>query len=411
MPKFKEKIEFTRPSIVFSGGATKAGAFHVGVCLALRDKGFSFVGGKADDHAPVNACPFPRPKYHPHQIASYVGSSAGALVVTMLAAGVSVETLINSFSADPEFKVPGIFAEIPRINYRDVLAPNWPSPSAIVESFRKSPIWGKTLESLVLRNLRLPGFFSTRGLAQYLRSNILPTERFHELKADLFVIGTQLDHSRKIVFCRFGTERDRDDYCQYASNATISDAVAASMSLPPIFAPYLVQHEGGKDRYYIDGEIRETLSTHVAKEYGSDLIICSYTHQPYHFSDKIGSLYYYGVPAIVIQTIYQSIEQKVHGSKKAHENKLVALKTVQEFFAEKKYPPEDLQELTRRLEERIDFRANLNYIFIHPEPKDHEMFFGDHFTMAPSALQKVVTIGYKRAMAALRRYDLVPKTA
>lgn len=409
-PKFKSRIEFSRPALVFSGGATKAAAFHVGVCLALRDKGFTFVGGKADDHAPVNACQFPRAKYHPHQIAAYVGSSAGALIVTMLAAGISVETLINSFSSDPDFKVPGIFAAIPRINYRDVLSPNWPSPSALIESFRKSPIWGKTLESLVLRNLRLPGFFSTRGLAQYLRNNILPTERFHELKADLFVIGTQLDHSRKIVFCRFATEKERDDYCQYASNATISDAVAASMSLPPIFAPYLVQHEGGKDRYYIDGEIRETLSTHVAKEYGADLIICSYTHQPYHYTDKIGSLYYYGVPAIVIQTIYQSIEQKVHGAKKAHENKLVALRTVREFFERKKYPEEDLQELTKILEERIDFRSNLNYIFINPEPKDHEMFFGDHFTMAPSALQKVVTIGYKRAMAALRRYELVPRT-
>ena len=237
------------------------------------------------------------------------------------------------------------------------------------------------------------------------------TERFHELKADLFVVGTQLDHSRKIIFGRYGTEKTFDGYFQYASNALISDAVAASMSLPPIFVPYLVKHEGGKERYYIDGEIRETLSTHVAKENGCDLLLCSYTHQPYHYKEEIGSLNHYGISAILIQAVYQAIEQKVYGAKKAHQNKIVALETITEFFREKKYPEQELQELSLRLQERLDFKKNLHYIFIHPEPKDREMFFGDHFTLNAETLQNVVTIGYKRAMAELRRYDLVPLTA
>ncbi|MCB0403858.1 MAG: patatin-like phospholipase family protein [Bdellovibrionales bacterium] len=406
--KFRTKVEFSKAALVFSGGATKAAAFHVGVCLALRDKGFSFVGGKVETPVPRDSCAFPAPKYHPHQIDTYVGSSAGALIVTMLAAGISVESLINSFSEDSEFKAPGIFKELPRIQYKDVLTPKWPSPSAIIESFKKSPLFAKTMESLVLRNLRLPGIFTTKGLAEYLQNHVLPTEYFHELKANLFVVGTQLDHSRKIIFCRYATDKSTDEYCQYASFAKISDAVAGSMSLPPIFAPHLIPHEGGKDRYYIDGEIRETLSTHVAKENGADLIICSYTHQPYHYSEKIGSLYFYGLPAILIQTIYQSIEQKVYGAKRAHENKSLALQTIRDFFATKKYPEQDLQELTQILQERLDFKEKLNYVFIHPEPKDREMFFGDHFTLAPAALQQVVNIGYKRAMSELRRYDLIP---
>jgi hypothetical protein len=60
------------------------------------------------------------------------------------------------------------------------------------------------------------------------------------------------------------------------------------------------------------------------------------------------------------------------------------------------------------LQERLDFKEKLHYIFIHPEPKDREMFFGDHFTLSPDTLQKVATIGYKRAMSELRRYELVP---
>jgi predicted acylesterase/phospholipase RssA len=407
--KFRTKIEFTKTGLVCSGGATKAAAFHIGVCLALRDKGFSFVGGKAEIPTPANALPYPKPLYHPNQIATYVGSSAGALICTMLAAGVGIESLINSFAEKSSFRIPGSFKELPRIQYSDMLNVNWPRPMSILRSFKKTPLIGKTLESLLLRNLRVPGLFSTRGLAQYLKNNVLPTEKFYELKPDLFVIGTQLDHSRKIVFGRFGTEKTFNEYCQYASNANISDAVAASMSLPIIYAPYKVQHGEEKSRYYIDGEIRETLSTHVAKENQCDLLICSYTHQPYHYKEEIGSLNQYGIPAIVIQSLYQSIEQKVYSAKRAHQNKKIALNTVREFFKENKYPEEELNVLCKLLGERMDFNESLNYIFIHPESKDREMFFGDHFTLNRDTLQEVVTIGYRRAMSELRKYDLVPK--
>ncbi len=408
--KFKTRLEFTKTGLVCSGGAVKAAAFHIGVCLALRDKGFSFVGGRDENPTPINALPYPPPQYHPHQIATYVGSSAGALLVTMLAAGVGIESIINSFARETSFKIPGTFPEIPRINYRDMLAPNWLGASSIWKSFQRSSVFSKTWESMVLRNLRVPGLFTTKGFANYLRKNILPTDRFHELKPDLFVVGTQLDHSRKIIFGRYGTEKTYDPYSQYASNAPISDAVAASMSLPPLFAPYLIHHEVDKSRYYIDGEIRETMSTHIAKENNCDLLICSYTHQPYHFKDEIGSLYHYGVAAVVIQAIYQAIEQKVYGSKKAHENKLAAISTVREFFRAKKYPEQDLEELSKQLQDRLDFKETLHYVYIHPEPKDREMFFGDHFTLNPEILQNVVTVGYKRAMAELRRYEFVPSS-
>jgi predicted acylesterase/phospholipase RssA len=407
--KFRTKIEFSKTGLVCSGGATKAAAFHIGVCLALRDKGFSFVGGKSETAGPQDALPYPPPKLHPYQIGTYVGSSAGALICTMLASGIGIESLINSFAHKSSFRIPGSFKELPRIQYKDVLVINWPKPMSILKSIRKQPIIGKTLESLFLKNIRLPGLFNTRGLAEYLKEHVLSTEKFYELKPDLFVIGTQLDHSRKIVFGRFGTEKTFDEYCQYVSNANISDAVAASMSLPIIFAPYKVQHGEEKSRYYIDGEIRETLSTHVAKENGCDLLICSYTHQPYHYKEDIGSLSQYGMPSIVIQAVYQSIEQKVYGAKKAHANKKLALETVREFFKAKKYPEDHLEDLCKKLAERMDFNEKLNYIFIHPESRDREMFFGDHFTLNAETLQSVVTIGYKRAMAEMRKHELVPK--
>ena len=37
--------EKQKPALVLSGGGVKAAAFHIGVCLALKDKGFKFAGG------------------------------------------------------------------------------------------------------------------------------------------------------------------------------------------------------------------------------------------------------------------------------------------------------------------------------------------------------------------------------
>lgn len=401
----KIKLSFKKVGLVCSGGATKAAAFHVGVALALRDKGFRFIGGKVEEHSPTNACPYPNPKYHPHEISTYVGSSAGALITSMFASGIPIESLVNSFIKEPELKLKSDFPEIKKINYRDILSIELPRATDVIRRIKQTSILGKTLESVFLKNLRFPGFFSTRGLGNYLKSSILPSNEFNQLKADLFVVATQLDHSRKMIFGKYSTEQTYDEYSHYGSNVPISDAVAASMAMPVLFAPYLIKHEKGKERYYIDGEIRETLSTHVAKDNGCDLVICSYTHQPYHYQEKVGSLIDFGIPSILIQTIYQSIEQKIYNSKKNYEQKKLATRIVNEFFKEKKYPKADLEELMGRLEDHLNFNRNIHFLYIHPEARDQEMFFGDHFTLNPQILQSVVLIGYKRAMATLRRYD------
>src|SRR6478735_3765639 len=81
----KRKIAF-----VCSGGATKAGAFHLGVALALQEQGFKFFGGAVPFEGPV---PIPGPM----DISSYVGSSAGSIITTYLAAGYSLDNIFNSF--------------------------------------------------------------------------------------------------------------------------------------------------------------------------------------------------------------------------------------------------------------------------------------------------------------------------
>src|ERR1700678_4149011 len=80
-------------ALVLSGGGMKASAFHVGVCLALQEKGFRFVGGTREK---VEENPFID---DPLAIKTYVGSSAGALVSAFLASGHTIEEIIEAFEA------------------------------------------------------------------------------------------------------------------------------------------------------------------------------------------------------------------------------------------------------------------------------------------------------------------------
>ena len=93
----KKKIAF-----VCSGGAAKAGAFHLGVALALQEQGFRFQGGKSPGDGSVHV-----PK--PMEISTYVGSSAGSIISTYLAAGYSLDNIFNSSL--------GRTSEDPRDNY------------------------------------------------------------------------------------------------------------------------------------------------------------------------------------------------------------------------------------------------------------------------------------------------------
>ena len=86
-------------ALVLSGGGIKAAAFHIGVCLALKEKGFVFAGGSKEwvrqkYPEPLNNKDAQRKDL---TIKLYVGSSAGAFVASVLASGKSLESLITAF--------------------------------------------------------------------------------------------------------------------------------------------------------------------------------------------------------------------------------------------------------------------------------------------------------------------------
>jgi predicted acylesterase/phospholipase RssA len=403
----KRKIAF-----VCSGGATKAGAFHLGVALALQEQGFRFFGGVVDPNAPVKTP-------GPMEISTYVGSSAGSMISSYLAAGYSLDNIFNSFlsrePSNPQDMVPKV---LPKLTYqkmfrlRPELAKEQVKQVFTVRNLLGDVMQGKWESLFQFRWLKSTGLFSTLGIEQYLREEVLPSNRFQDYLADLFIVATQLNHSRKVVFGKYSYQPPPHDLtCQYDNDAPISEACAASTALPFIFAPYPIKNAKGNPIAYVDGEIRDTLSTHVAVDAGADLVIASYTHQPYHFKKEIGSLTEHGLPAILIQSIYLLIEQKVNQYVHEKRTQRSAIEAVSRYCRQEGVSPDHTRRILDILSAELHHRTDVDTIYIHPDPDDAQMFFGEHFSLSPRRLGDIVRSGFRAGINTLRRYEFADRVS
>lgn len=397
--------EKKRLALVLSGGGIKAAAFHLGVCLALREKGFTFAGGSPET---VEA------KYSDDKLTFkvYVGSSAGAVVSTFLAAGYSVEAVIDAFERGAAKDLHRLTRRIKAadrlksITYRDIFALNGGNfVNFIPNMLRRRSIVTGGIEALIKNGLKINGIFTAKGIERYFRNQVLRENSFNSLGVDLFVVATQLNHSRKVVFGNF-PETHKERHIEYANYANISDAVAASASLPPVFAPYGIRNQKGKELFFFDGEIRETLSTHVAADAGADLVISSYSVQPYHFTNEFGSLHNYGIPVIVNQALYQVIQQKIEKHIEHQQQIASIMSAVDGYFKKSGLPDEHREKLLEVLARRVNYKPGVDYVYIHPSPQDHEMFFVDHFSLNAEILGRIVHIGFRAALQTLRKLDM-----
>jgi predicted acylesterase/phospholipase RssA len=394
-------------ALACSGGATKAGAFHLGVALALQEQGFRFYGGTI----PVSGQSRPP---GPMEISMYVGSSAGSIISTYLAAGYSLDNIFNSFlnrkAVDQADAIP---RELSKLTYQKMFRLR---PGMLKEQIGQFTLFRKIVTDLVSGNidallqlkwLKTTGIFSTAGIEQYMREEVLPSNRFQDYLADLFIVGTQLNHSRKVVFGKYSNQPPPDDLtCQYENDVPISEACAASTALPVIFAPYPVQNpRSGESAFYVDGEIRDTLSTHVAIDAGADLVFASYTHQPYHLQKEIGSLTEHGLPAIVIQSIYLVVEQKINNHVHNKELQRNVINSVERYCMEAGLPEIHRKRILEIMERELHHRRNVDTIYIHPNPEDAEIFFGEHFSLSPRKMTQIVKAGFKAAIDTLKRYE------
>ena len=377
-----------KTALVLSGGVVKAAAWHLGVAWALDDLGFTFKHNNSE----------PNPE---REISTYVGSSAGALVSLFFASGLSPVDVIESFIQRKDAKLnPLGYKEMLSLKKPDIKV-NSPDLYDPLEGF-PGP-----LKYLIRPALKFSGLFSTQGLHDYIIENVINTNNFEDLEADLFVVATQLDHSRKVIFSKYNYPNPgHDPTAHYYTGIPISEATTASMSVPPFYSPYPVKNTyTGETDFYIDGEIRETLSTHVAIDNKCDYVISSWTHTPYHYQDEIGSLVNYGLPAICVQAIYLMIQKKIVGSRARRRAAMDILDTVNSYMKSEKFDPKHIRHITDILERKLDYKKNVHLIDIYPKHENYDIFFTNSFTMNPKKTSLMVKAGYKRTLEVFKHHE------
>lgn len=377
-------FENKRTALVLSGGVAKAAAWHLGVALALDEMGFNF---KTSNEISSPLC-----------IDTLVGSSAGAMVSTYLASEFSPQDVINA-----TLGIKG--AKLRSVTYRDMLslkkAIKSPRRGGNYDPFEGFPYFLRKLLSPVLN---FSGLFTTAGLHDYLLENVLKTNSFDDYVIDLFIIATQLDHSRKVIFGKYNYPNpSHDNTATYYTGINIAEAAAASMSVPPFYSPYPVKNTlTNQIDYYIDGEIRETLSTHVAADNGCEYIISSWTHTPYHFHDEIGSLINYGLPAICTQAIFLMIQKKIIASRAKHSSAKDIYNTVHDYMEKENFSNRNRRNILNILERKLGYKEHIKYIDIYPEHSNYEVFLSNSFSLSPVKTAKVLKAGYRRTMDVFR---------
>lgn len=239
----------------------------------------------------------------------YVGVSAGAFVGSNLANGMSTKSLIRAIVSkapgehpfDPEMffspavnefirsgiAMPGLFVDA----VQDYLTNR--QDQGILGAFTK-----------MARAVPV-GLFNNEPIRRYLEKiydHPRRTDSFYALKRKLYVVATDLDSGKAIVF-----GKDRRD-------VPISRAVQASTALPGVYPPVVID-----GRHYVDGVLLKTLHASTLLEEGIDLALCVNPIVPVDTSNSVatgwmrrGKLVDRGMVTILSQTFRTLIHSRMN---------------------------------------------------------------------------------------------------
>ncbi|MBI2066998.1 MAG: patatin-like phospholipase family protein [Deltaproteobacteria bacterium] len=285
-----KKKSHAKIALVLAGGAITGGTYKVGGLKALDD---FLVNRKVTDFD------------------MYVGVSAGGLLAVPLAGGIGPDEILKSLDGSsklfsqlspwevyyPNFRefferplgylyhkmtyFPGILYDsllaFPKLwkplrsGFEKFLAdPDYSHFESMLRPLAKIAYSGRSMPSL---SEAFPsGLFDTRSLERFMRKNLVRNDLPNDFRAfqkingkSLYICAMNIDSSERVVF---GADEKND--------VSISEAVQASLSLPPFYKPARIK---GID--YIDGAVRKTLNADVAIAKGAQLVICYNPFRPY----------------------------------------------------------------------------------------------------------------------------------
>lgn len=347
----------------------KAYAFHVGVLRALEDCGFRRVMWN-DPPPPTSLSPT-----DPIPISTYVGSSAGACVA---GAAIFLETIDELEAVIGLRKRRGPVVDLRRLARKPT--PTW-------------PFW------------RMSGFSSASGMEKFIKETAR-CQDFTRITPEVFVVATQLNSRRKVVFGPrdSGAYQDYNPDIAYYNDVPISEAIAASMSVPGLFQPYpILNRQSGETIEYIDGEVRETLSAHIASNAGVDLAIVSNTWVPYQFQPEIGTISKRGMISVLFQALNQIMEQKITSYRDQNKRAQMTLDFLRLKGKNLGLTPDQLNELLGGAARTLHYHP-VEEIQIEPGPEDTKFNWISPWTFRKHELQFAVDTGYRRAFRAISQW-------
>jgi predicted acylesterase/phospholipase RssA len=220
-------------------------------------------------------------------------------------------------------------------------------------------IVAEAIDRLVLAQHHAPGFFNASELEDLFKTG-LPSNNFANTDIDLYVTATSLDSHERAVFN--GLYNFSDGHNQFITDVPIHKAVRASASIPGMFDPVMI-----RDRYYIDGEVRQTLSMDIGLAL-ADHIVISHTYHPLYLRDK-GTLRDRGWVNILKQALHITFYERISVWK--------------EIYAAQ-YPDKEV-------------------LWIEPDPDDEEFFMAPEFSFRPEVHKLLIQRGERAALNALNR--------
>jgi predicted acylesterase/phospholipase RssA len=240
---------------------------------------------------------------------------------------------------------------------------------------------------------------------KYFRTHALPTNRFGDLAADLFLVATQVNNSRRIAFGPLdsASASGYDADCAYYDNVQVSQALAACIAVPPIFAPYAITNpSSGKTFHYYDGEVREPVSVDIARDAGADFAIVSSIWSPYVYDDRVGTVADLGLSAVGFQALHQVVEQKVLRARRQAEQVEQVLALLGAHGAAHGVPPEATAALQQRVQQQLGVRP-VTALYVTPDPEEYAFFFRtSYFRFERKLIARCMEVGlraYRRALA------------
>lgn len=241
-----------RTALVLAGGGVSGAVYEIGALRAIDDL---LVNRTVNDFD------------------IYVGTSAGALVSTFLANGVSSVDLMRVVNdTHPLVSFPEA-KHLFHLNAREFLRRSLRLPRRLFNtSIEALANRGRlSVLDLLLSGLgeALPsGIYDNRAYGEWVREAIElvgATNRFDELNKELYIVATRLSDGGRAVFSAATPE------------TPISSAVAASSAVPVIYKPLRIN---GVE--YLDGGMRGNASLDIAIEAGAKLVVCINSLVPFN---------------------------------------------------------------------------------------------------------------------------------